>query len=736
MVQGSGNVLPLNEHVRARARLTREESAGVLRDCRDLALDRMATALSGMLDRVEDDLFELAEKTPDRETQNVYLDARSQARSKREQMEAAFRRHFVEFFNRKVRGEDGSVANPQGELSLLGDEELEGALAVEEMARKLTGRCEGELFALSQRFGFLLQRPGLKDEANPIAPTTVCSALKDACDQVEAGFKVRMMLLRSIEQYVAADLVSAYHDVNAHLVRRQILPEVRATAQPLQRPARPTPQPAPGVNAKVPDADVFKALAHFLMAQPGGDGSGTGLPAGGGAAPAAAAIPASGTSFMAELTRRHRHDPAGATAGGAPVNVLRDLKDAPEGATLSALDAMTIDIVAMLFDYVFEDQRIPGNVKGLLGRLQIPTLKVALLDKGFFSSKTHPARRLIDALAEAAMGLDEDSRKGEATVAMIDRAVHRVLSEFETDIGLFFELLAETEAFLEEQHRAETYIVERSARFIEQREREEIANLIAEDEITRRMQLRPWVPAAVRTMLLQHWVRALARIYLAEGEGSPAWNRHLLTLEELLWSVEPKADSDDRKRLVTSLPELLKNLQGGLLRAELQAPEREAFLGELVDCHAAAVKAGLRGLAIVPDAPEPVAESAGPPAIQRSMLPAGDVQVEEIRLRAPRGQGPLRNVFTRTGIWTNLSRGTWVEFRRENGEALRCRLTWISPAKGVYLFTNPNEASNALSISPEALAEQMRLGEARILDAAPLVDRAVDSMLENLRASM
>lgn len=729
----NGNVLPLNEHPRARGRLTREESSGVLRDCRDLALDRIASALTGMLDQVDDELFALAEKAQDRDAQNLYLDARAQARGKRPQIEAAFRRHFVEFFNRKVRGDAGPAGPRQGELSLLGDEELEGAIAVEEMARRVSGGCEAELVALSQRFGFLLERPGLKDEANPISPSTVCFALKDACDQLEAGFKVRMTLLRQIEQHVAADLTRVYQEVNTLLVRQQILPEVRAGVPAPQR-AAPRPAATPSPAARVPDADVFKALAQFLLTQPAGPGgpAATSWPPGSGAAPTAEAT-AAGAGFVAELTRRHRLEPEGAAAGAPPVNRLRELKSAPEGGALSALDAMTIDIVAMLFDYIFEDARIPGAVKGLLGRLQIPTLKVALLDKGFFSTREHPARRLIDALAEAAMGLDEDSRRGADTVAMIDRMVHRVLAEFETDVALFATLVEETEAFLAEQREAETRIAERSARFIEQREREEIALLIAEDEVARRVQLRPWVPAAVRAMLGAHWVRGLARIHQLEGEGSPAWNRHLLTLEELLWSVEPKVDAEDRKRLVMTLPELLKNLQVGLMRAEMPDDVREVFLGELVDCHAAAVKAGLRGLAMVPDA-SPVPEPAGPPAIERTMLPAGDVEVEEIRLRAPRGNGPLRNVFTRTGIWTNLGRGTWVEFRRESGEPLRCRLTWISPAKGVYLFTNPNARSNALTISPEALAEQMRLGEARILDAAPLVDRAVDSMLENLRA--
>jgi hypothetical protein len=74
-----------------------------------------------------------------------------------------------------------------------------------------------------------------------------------------------------------------------------------------------------------------------------------------------------------------------------------------------------------------------------------------------------------------------------------------------------------------------------------------------------------------------------------------------------------------------------------------------------------------------------------------------------------------------------------VEFGGASG-AQRARLTWISPNKGVYLFTNPLSPGAAVSISPEALAEQMRLGEARVLDDAPLMDRAVDSMLANLRS--
>jgi len=727
------NVVPLGEHPRAKARLTPRESADVLTGCRELAVERMARSLSGMLDKLEDDLFQLAEKAGDRESQNTFLDARAKAREKRPAMERAFRSHFVDFFNRKVRGQGAPAAGGTelGELTLVGTEELEETIAVREMARKLGAACEGELSPLSQRMGYLLERPGLDDEANPLSPWTVCGALKDACDQLGASFKVRLALLRQLERYAEAELQGIYRDVNAHLVERRILPEMRLDVRRAPAPAAPrtaSRAPAPATPAPTPN-DIFGTLAQLIgAALPGGApgmgaGAAGGAPAGGGTA----SVPA---SFLTELTRMHREGAAeGLIAGGMPVNVVKGIRAAPQSASLGTVDAMTIDIVSMLFDYIFEDRHIPTSVKAWLGRLQIPTLKMALLDKAFFSSKAHPARRLIDRLAECAIGLDEANADGSGCLALVQSVVERILADFETDTGPFEAQLARVEAFIEERGTAEQQIVERSARLVEQREREEIARAFAEDAVERRLQGAQWVPPVVREMLESAWVLALAHARVAEGESSATWDALAKTMDDLVWSVEPKVAPEERKRLVAILPAMIKSVVEGLRRGGYGEAQSDAFLGALVDCHAAAIKSGLRGLAALPEIPAPVVVPEKP-SIERELVPAGEIRVEEIRLRAQKGA--VRNVFTRTGIWTNLQRGTWVEFGGASG-AQRARLTWISPNKGVYLFTNPLSPVAAVSISPEALAEQMRLGEARVLDDAPLVDRAVDSMLANLR---
>ncbi|MEO5693669.1 MAG: DUF1631 domain-containing protein [Usitatibacter sp.] len=752
----NGNVVPLGSHPRAKSRLSSQESASVLTGCREMALDRIAGALSGMLDRVEDELFELAEKSLDRDEQNVFLDARSAARAKRSAIESTFRQHFVEFFNRKVRGDASSLTTaPQpGELSLVGHEALEESLALNAMSNRLTGACEGELFALSQRMGFLMERPEMEDDANPMSPATICAALKDACDQIESDFRVRMALLRQLERHAQVAVQSVYQDINAHLVARHILPDVRPTTRragaaqaSASKRAAASPNEGKASSASA-TPDLFGTLAQLLGSSNaggggvGGGGGGAGgdsiagllgghAMAGGGGGGGMAASP-----FMAELTRMHRDAPSGGTGATEEglVNILKSLKSVPQGASLGTVDAMTIDIVAMLFDYVFDDDHIPASVKALLGRLQIPTLKVALLDKSFFSSRAHPARHLIDLLAAVSIGLDDNDKRGSATLKMIEGVVDEVLSKFDTDLALFEHMVARVEEFIAEEGRAEADVVQRSSQLIEERERAGISRLVAEEQVLRSLQSRVWVPAVLREMLLDTWVGALASVQLAEGEGSPAWQALVQTMDDLLWSVEPKACADDRKRLVVMLPGMLKRIQQGLTRGEMTDGARDTFLGALVDSHAAAVKAGLRGLAALP---EPVAP---PPApieeikVEREILPAGDIQVEEIRLRKPApGAAIVRNVFTRTGIWTNLQRGTWCEFVRDNNTPLRARLTWISPNKGVYLFTNSMSRSNAVSITPEALAEQMRLGLARVIDDTALVDRAVDSMVENLR---
>lgn len=770
-IASSDNVVSIRDFAQTpgRARVT-PDTAGVINDCRDLALKRICEVLANAFDRIEDELFEMAEKTADRDTQNMYLDARAQAREKRSGIESSFRLQFVSFFNGKVRGEPEKTTREAqapvsfAELSLVDDNDLEESIALAEMAKKMKAQSEEELFALSQRMGFLMHDPELGDDANPMSPDTLCKALNEACSQITSGYRVKLTIMKLFEQHVARDLVDVYRDINSHMVQRhQILPDVRPTyrkaSAPARKPAAPAPAAAPAQSAQPKEAgggDLFSTLQQ-LMTQNGGAGGG--MPQGPGAAlPGMQAMLAGGMVAPAQqaLFSKLTEIQHGALAGieiptAIPVgmdvaqalNVLHQLSTRGLTGGASQVDAMTIDIVAMLFDYVFGDRHIPDAIKALLARLQIPVLKVALLDKQFFSQKTHPARVLLDKLAELALECEDSVSAEDEVYQRIETVVDAIRDRFESDIGVFVEQLAALEGFMAAHAEAGTDFVERSARLVHDRERREIARLVAESAVRERVQGKT-LPAPVIVMLKVRWVDVLKLAYLQGGEDGTSWSAACQTVEELTWSLEPKMTAEDRKSLVALLPKLLKRLQEGMHAVEVEQVERERFFASLVDCHALAVKAGLRQEQTAQTPPEawvaaesvevpqptpPVSDEPG--GFMRIHLESQGVRVEEIRLpEAPANQPPRSPVR----LPDELQRGTWVEFRRPEGGKLRAKLTWISPLKGVLLFTNP-QSSGALSVTQDALAAQLEDGTARIVAESPLVERAVHSVLDNLRTA-
>ena len=103
--------------------------------------------------------------------------------------------------------------------------------------------------------------------------------------------------------------------------------------------------------------------------------------------------------------------------------------------------------------------------------------------------------------------------------------------------------------------------------------------------------------ALVASFLRQKWQGTLEHVYLHEGEESESWSSGITTLEDLVWSVQPKRSPEDRRHLVALLPSLLKRLSAGMHSQGWPSDERETFMANLVEAHAAAVKPSLGAIA-------------------------------------------------------------------------------------------------------------------------------------------
>ena len=273
-----------------------------------------------------------------------------------------------------------------------------------------------------------------------------------------------------------------------------------------------------------------------------------------------------------------------------------------------------IDVVSMMFDFILEDDEIAPGMKALIGRLQIPILKVAILDKRFFSSRAHPARKLLNRLGEAAL---KASTSGSDTLGdSVEESVQHILNRFTDDLAAFDTALAMLdEALTNEEEQAAEQAAD-YAKALLKAEQLKQAGARAHDEIEKRL-AKPKVASFIREFLAGYWKEYLCLTYMKEGVVGDGWRAGLDTMDDLLWSVAPKPITEDRARLASLLPRLLEKLKDGTSQIAMENAERERFLARLAKVHISIVSPGSE------------------PAVEEPSTPMGEAEKTVVEIQAP-----------------------------------------------------------------------------------------------------
>jgi hypothetical protein len=765
----------------ARARRTlAPEKMKILQACRDMAVQRLMAAFSTMLDKIVDMLIERGAKTGAQEEQQLFLDARMALMRDRSGLMGEFERRLRYLFDDRVQARERKADFSKldaSDLSLVDHLTMEESVITSNIVRVVENSAHTELIAFNRGIGNLLDRPDLETDANPLAPATIVEAFAEALTGVKAEDRIKFQILKELNQASLSDIASIYADLNKHLIQIGVMPTAVKSALAGRRGDRSRPLPRPG--ARPPGSSEVDVMSLFRKMA-----SSSSFPLAGQRAPPAAQLagetgfpkieipgfggmPGSTVSSFAPLSPT----PAGYVpgtpiistvdlhegltrlqggetefeVGGAQVafagvpqgmhNVLRDLQESPLGRKANQLESMTIEMVAMLFDFIFETRDLPDGIKALLARLQIPVLKAAMLDGAFFAKKTHPSRLLVNALADAGLGWSPDMGTDDPLYRKIESIVRRILDGFSDNLALFDELREDLEKFLDEEEKAAEANIASTADEINQHDKAQIATVIGRAEIERRIESYP-IPHFLAAFLRDHWQAMLEHVYLKDGDESESWNSALTTLEDLVWSVQPKRTAEDRKHLVALLPSLLKRLAGGVHNQRWSREERDAFMTNLVEAHAAAVKPSF---AATPSPTAAVAEAARAQAAvaKASGDAAAAAKAEALAVAMapaePAAPEPASQIVDDEylEVARSLERGMWIEFESEDGQLAFAKLAWVSPLRGTYLFTN-RQGQRAMSMTAEELAERFRADRARPVEAEPLVDRAMTSVITTI----
>jgi hypothetical protein len=395
---------------------------------------------------------------------------------------------------------------------------------------------------------------------------------------------------------------------------------------------------------------------------------------------------------------------------------------APENKTpqLDDVDNDTIDLVGMLFDHLTKDAKATGAVQDFMTRLQVPLLRVALKDKSFFTRRSHPARQLLNSIAEAGLFWLDDESDDRQLVEKMKLVVDRVTTEYDGDLGVFDELLTDLSKHLGTLTRKSEVAERRHVDAAKGRERLEMARAAATKAIAERIGERK-VPPLIRTLLEQAWTDVLALTILRQGEHSDAYRKRLEIADRLLVALDggaPKPEDEAAKALKAEV-------ETGLAQVGYHGDDIGAVVNRLFGGEQKAANdeepASLTELAIKLKARSRL----GADAEGEAAKPAKTADTTPLNAEEQRVLERLRTVPF----------GTWFEFKtNQQGDAVRRKLSWFSTMTGRCLFVN-TRGVRADEKTLEQLAREIVRGQASVVEAQKdsLIDRAWNTIMTTLK---
>ncbi|HTN49605.1 MAG TPA: DUF1631 family protein [Burkholderiaceae bacterium] len=673
----------------------------------------------------------------------------------------------------------GRVPPPPGSLdaetlSLVDSISVESNTVVERHASKVAGHADLALRDLNLVVAFVLGRSAVRNSENPLGPAVYVRALLRAAEDCELHKEAWDFLLTRYERPLGEELGQIVRQLLEHFAKHGV--DVRAIRRSLAVPKTAASgwQP-PGVAGGATSGE-WSGAPGTPRAGPGGAVS-----AAEGGPSRQPAAPDEPTQLLGGLLTRLQSNARGSrlpplpSLGPAPNELLQSIGDlqhesvedfaetgdfaimapsrpisAVRGELIAkstrTVDKLTIELVGMLFDHVMQDKQVPAEIKARLSRLQFPVLKAALMDAAFFASSAHPARKLIDRIAGTSAGWEPYGDDNQKYLKEVERVIAEILKKFETDLSVFEKVYAEFDRFVSDIAPEESDPVSRAKKALEAAEKHEILTINTTIQVRRafeRVDLEPYI----KEFLLGSWVKVLVAATI-RSETQPGFAKSFRdVIHELVWSVQPKASTEDRNKLVKMIPGMVRVLRDGLGLINLSERERDQFFSQLMESHAMAVKPvdqatyiksslltselrakidgmQLSGVFPVTTVPGGIRVSTG------LIMRAAQEHQAEIQMPDPLTDiarlDPVEDarVQEEIGRW---QRGNW--FKLWNGmEFVRVKLRWMSPLRTLFLFAGEHD-QKAHVLSSDMLKSYLARKYIEPLESVPLTKRAVDAVV-------
>ena len=699
-------------------------------------LERVMPALDRALGKVDDYLFDRSQQGDE----EFGLLALRELRRQRGQVTRRYE-EVVQAGFRNLRGasEWFPIDGRPSDLSLLSEEDLEEQLAVEQLADSLVRMHGPSLEMASKRVAHIAGREDLQAQDNPLAPAFLATALRNALGHSELVAGVRIVVFKFFERELGAVLGAAYERANTLMIAAGILPELRSVAKQQHQPGAPAnphdPQAPTGqvqlpAQVSVADQAMFGNLMGLLQGwrtAMGGAQADAQVNVGAEQAPVTKLGSNELMSILSLMQQDIPNTPLPQRQAGENHRSLADQlrKEVAQNARklgvsgdnlhLDGLDEDAVDLVALLFDVLLDGPQFDANIRRKIGRMLVPYVKVAVKDRRMFLFKEHPARRLLNTVAEACEGNHGEAPQEQALLNRVDYTIDRLVAEFNEDVAIFETLEQELRSYMA-QHRKRFELAEKRATEAQRgRERLDLARSAVAAELMQHRGERE-LPPVMDEFIGRHVAHHLTQVMLRDGHGSPRHEQAIQAVDRLLLAF----DYAEVRSPLEELPTLPRAQFESILGSSgCTGDSAQVAIDSLQDALVRLSK-GERAADNQTRMPEQV------------LIPEAKQAEPEPQLEIVAGNDHLDYDAAMVDRMRKLQVGSWLQLATSADRVEPAKVSWISPISSRLLLVN-RRGIRVLVASAEELAAMAKLGKVSLREGESVFDNAMHQVADRLK---
>ena len=546
----------------------------------DCLNDELSELVGHMFDGADDMLFQLAENADSNEEQTQYFDTMRMLRTERTNVAHNFADNIKSYLQPSQK-KDNNAFNEE-ELSLVDQSEMEELVAVAAMHSKGMNIYGESVNHLEARIEFLSLKINNVFPKDALTPKNICESFKNTLADIELSTNNKLILYKLFDQEVVLNLAPLYEKLNQIFIDLGILPQIKPAAAKERRiedKARNYSASTPldeGIYSENPMCDPTRS-SSYQASNNNGHGNYNSSPTTshtpgniqqeinrvasqfiqGELTASGPGIPSSFTTTAPKRVTQSsqyydRRDVMKAlsnlqhktsythinnnqtTIGELKQALLTNISAQSGGAItkqVSQVDEKTIDLIEMLLNAIIDDNSIPELVTNLLLRLQIPVIKVAMIDENFITSSDHACKTTLNIIAHLGRGIlsQEDELFTE-----LEAVIDNILNDFDIDISSFENTVDALEIIEEKELNKAAQTERKTQKEVLQAHAREMVLTELQHHVRNKTLAKP-----AQKLILRNWSTLMFHRYIKFGKDSDEWRKSSASVKQLIHLLQP-----------------------------------------------------------------------------------------------------------------------------------------------------------------------------------------------------